>query len=216
MPDLGPCVQVVWALQRPARPGHQSTPAPKPMIAWTSLLLPALLAAVAVFFASSIIHMVLPWHKGDYKGFKNEDEVRAVINRHRPAPGQYMVPYCTDGKQARAPEMLAKYQEGPVGNFYVRPSGNFKLGAFLGAWIAYCLVLSLVVGYLARAVLLPGADFMRVLQVVGVASWLGYAFGEPTASIWKGQAWGSTVRYLIDGLVYAGLSGAIFAALWPS
>jgi len=28
--------------------------------------LPILLSAVFVFVASSVVHMVLPWHKGDY------------------------------------------------------------------------------------------------------------------------------------------------------
>jgi hypothetical protein len=185
------------------------------MIAWTDLLLPALLSAIAVFFASSLLHMVLPWHKSDYKGFQNEGEVRAAVNRHKPGPGQYMLPFCSDPKQAQSPEQIAKYREGPVAVMYLRQPGDLKLGAFLGAWVAYSFVLSLVVGYLARAALLPGAEFMRVVQVVGVSSWLAYSFGEPTASIWKGQPWGTTTRFLIDGLVYAAATGLIFAALWP-
>ena len=36
------------------------------MTALSALWLPILLSAVLVFVASSIIHMVLPWHNSDY------------------------------------------------------------------------------------------------------------------------------------------------------
>ena len=37
------------------------------MIPLTTLWLPILLSAVIVFFASSIMHMVLSYHKSDYR-----------------------------------------------------------------------------------------------------------------------------------------------------
>jgi hypothetical protein len=45
----------------------------------TSLWLPILLSAVAVFVASSIVHMVMPWHKGDYQKVPDEDALRAAV-----------------------------------------------------------------------------------------------------------------------------------------
>ncbi len=51
------------------------------MNALLALWLPILLSAVVVFIISSILHMVLKgWHTSDYKGFANEDDVRAAIN----------------------------------------------------------------------------------------------------------------------------------------
>ena len=58
-----------------------------------SLWLPILLSAVVVFVISSLVHMVFKWHASDYKGFANEDAVRAAIRAGNPAPGQYVVPY---------------------------------------------------------------------------------------------------------------------------
>ena len=43
------------------------------MVSLTSLWLPIVLSAVIVFFASAIMHMVLNYHKSDYKKLANED-----------------------------------------------------------------------------------------------------------------------------------------------
>jgi len=49
------------------------------MVSLANLWLPVLLSAVIVFFASSIIHMVLPYHRSDYKKLPDEDNVRAAL-----------------------------------------------------------------------------------------------------------------------------------------
>ena len=55
-----------------------------------TLWLPILLSAVIVFIASSIIHMLLPWHRSDYPKVPNEDKVRdAGFDPARLPPGQY-------------------------------------------------------------------------------------------------------------------------------
>ena len=48
-----------------------------------ALWLPILLTSVIVFVASSIIHMVLPWHKSDYPETLNE---KRVLDALRPPP----------------------------------------------------------------------------------------------------------------------------------
>jgi hypothetical protein len=52
-----------------------------------ALWLPILLSAVVVFIISSLIHMVIKWHAGDYNALANEDAVRAAIRAGNPAPG---------------------------------------------------------------------------------------------------------------------------------
>ncbi|MFQ5717948.1 MAG: hypothetical protein ACE5IK_00225 [Acidobacteriota bacterium] len=51
------------------------------MIALTSLVLPILLSAVLVFVVSSIIHMVLPYHRGDFSQLPAEDDPEAHLRR---------------------------------------------------------------------------------------------------------------------------------------
>jgi hypothetical protein len=47
----------------------------------TSLWLPILLSAVLVFVVSSIIHMMTPWHKGDYPKVPDEDRVMEALRQ---------------------------------------------------------------------------------------------------------------------------------------
>ena len=49
------------------------------MVSLAALWLPIILAAVIVFIASSILHMVLPYHRGDYKKLPDEDKVSAAL-----------------------------------------------------------------------------------------------------------------------------------------
>ena len=186
------------------------------MVPWSALLLPAALSAVLVFIASSLIHMVIRWHKSEYRTFPNEDEVRAAIGRSSPAPGKYVVPFCEDGKQMATPEMQKKYADGPNVVMYVRENGPVQLGPFLGKWFLYSLVVSLLAAYLARATVAPGAEYLQVFQVVGAAAWLAYAWAIPSDSIWMGKRWSSTFVYMIDGLIYAALTAGAFAWLWPA
>ena len=43
------------------------------MVSLTALALPILVAAVLVFLASSVIHMVLPFHRSDWRRLPAED-----------------------------------------------------------------------------------------------------------------------------------------------
>ena len=57
------------------------------MTALSALWVPILLSAVIVFIASAIIHMVLPWHKGDYLALPNEDQIMSALRPLAIAPG---------------------------------------------------------------------------------------------------------------------------------
>ena len=102
--------------------------------------LPIVVAAVAVFISSSLIHMVFKWHNSDYHGLANEDEVRAAIRAGSPKPVMYAIPYCADFKQMGTPEMQKKLADGPVAWLTVRPNGMFGMGPMLGQWFVWNLV----------------------------------------------------------------------------
>ena len=63
------------------------------MTSLTSLWLPILLSAVAVFIVSSIVHMVLPHHRTDFAKLPAEDQVMSAIGQGATARGTYMFPY---------------------------------------------------------------------------------------------------------------------------
>src|SRR3954454_6483584 len=101
------------------------------MVPLTALWLPIVLSAVIVFVASSIMHMVLPYHRSDYVGLPDEDKVRAALRGLQ--RGRYIVPHCTHANM-KSPEVVAKYKEGPVGFITIFPNGSPNMGKFLGQW----------------------------------------------------------------------------------
>ena len=113
-----------------------------PTVSLGALWLPIVLSAVLVFAASSIIHMVLGYHQRDYTPLPNEDAVRAAIRSGNPPPKQYIFPYCANPKEMSSPEMQRKYVEGPVGVLNLRAAGVPGMGASLGQWFVFTLVVS--------------------------------------------------------------------------
>ena len=185
------------------------------MVSIAGLWLPIVVSAVFVFIASAIIHMFLGYHKRDYAKLPGEDKIAAAMRDEGVASGYYAVPHCTDTKEMSSPEMLEKYNQGPVGLFTVGPSGPPAMGKQFGLWFAFCLVIGVFAAYMAGRVLGPDADYLAVFRIAGTTAFLGYAASEPIASIWKYQPWSNTMRHVLDGLIYALLTGGVFGWLWP-
>ena len=179
----------------------------------SALWLPILLSAVIVFIASSIMHMLLPYHKRDYRKV-DEDKVLPALRAAGLSRGQYVFPYCTP-KDMKSPAMIEKYNQGPVGMITVFPSRPPALPKFLGMWFVYCLLISFFVAYLAAHTVAPGAYYLKVFRVVGTAAFLAYGFGTMSNAIWKGQTFSFTAKEVIDGLIYALLTAGTFGWLWP-
>jgi len=180
----------------------------------TVLWLPILLSAVIVFISSSIMHMVLPYHRSDYGQLPDEDKTLAAMRAAAVKPGLYVFPYCTH-KDMKSPALIEKRKQGPVGFMTVIPSGPPVMPKFLIQWFVYCLVIGCAVAYLAAHTVVAGASYMVVFRVVGTAAFLGYGLGNLSNGIWKGQPWSSVFKEVIDGLVYGLLTAGTFGWLWP-
>jgi hypothetical protein len=179
------------------------------------LWLPILLSGVFVFIASSILHMVLRfWHAPDCKGFTNEDEVGAAMRKGNASAGLYMMPYCTPEAMKDA-ATAEKFKTGPVAVIYLRKPGPMNMGAFLGQWFVFCLLVSFFCALLAVHALPAGAPHEHVFHLIGLAALLGYAFGVIPDAIWWGHPWRSAIKHIIDGVIYAVITGLTFAWLWP-
>jgi len=180
-----------------------------------SLWLPILASAAGVFVASSIIHMALKWHMPEYRGFANEDAVRAAVSASRPEPGQYVVPYCADHKLMRTPEFQKKFAEGPVGFMTVRANGFPDMGPTLGGWFLFNVVVSALVACIAATMLAPGAASGAIFTVTGLATLLAYGGGPTQLFIWMGKPGRAFATELLDAIIYAAITAGLFAALWP-
>ncbi|MBI2516832.1 MAG: hypothetical protein HYV95_07935 [Opitutae bacterium] len=181
-----------------------------------SLWLPILLSAVVVFVISSLIHMVLKWHASDYGRLANEDAVRDAIRTGNPTPGHYVVPYCADMKDMGSEAMMKKYTEGPVGHFTLGPTGALNMGKYLGQWFSWSLVIAAVAGYLAWRVSGLGHEHAaRAAKWAASITFIAHGFGTVTESIWMMRPWSSSAKYLLDSVLYAVGTAAVFYWLWP-
>lgn len=185
------------------------------MVSVVSLWLPVLLSAMAVFAASSVIHMFLNWHRHDFRQLPQEAQVRAALRPFNIPPGTYMTPFATGMEAMRSPEWQEEMKTGPVAHLTVIPNGMPNMGKALGQWFLYCIFVGVFVAYLTGIAFGPGADYLAVFRVAGTAAFMGYALGHPQDAIWMHQGWGSTLRSMGDGLVYGLLTGGVFGWLWP-
>jgi hypothetical protein len=184
------------------------------MVPLTALWLPILLSAVIVFIASSILHMVLPYHRSDYQPLPDEDKILPVLRAAGLKRGLYIFPFGTH-KDMKSPAMTEKYKQGPVGMMTVFPSGPPNMGKFMGLWFGYCLIVSAVAAFVAGPILRVGAHHHAIFHTVGLAAFLAYGVGTLSNGIWKGQPWSGVTKEVIDGLVYALLTAGAFTWLWP-
>jgi hypothetical protein len=184
------------------------------MVALTALLLPILLSAVIVFVASSIIHMALKYHQGDYHQLPDEEKFLTALRPSTLSPGLYNFPFCTHANM-KSPEVLEKFKQGPVGFLIVRPTGLVNLPQFLIQWFIYCLIVGIFVAYLAGHTVAAGAHYLAVFRVVGTAAFLAYGLGGLSNGIWKGLPWSMVLKEAFDGLLYGLLTAGTFGWLWP-
>jgi hypothetical protein len=185
------------------------------MVSLTALWLPITLAAVVVFIASSVIHMVLKYHSSEYRQLPDEVAILDAMRSAKTAPGFYSFPWAGTMKEMGSPEMAEKYTKGPVGIVNIRPSGPPAMGVALVQWFVFCIAVGIFAGYLASRTLAAGTHYLQVFRVVGCASFMAYSFAYFSDGIWKMKPWGMTLKHVFDGLVYALLTAGVFGWLWP-
>ena len=181
-----------------------------------SLWLPVIVSAVVVFFASSILHMVLKYHRADHQQLPGEDAIREALGKAALAPGVYFTPHCKDHKAVNEPANKAKFEKGPVAIVTVLPNGPPAMGKHLGLWFGLCLLVSFTAAYVARHTLTAQSDGLLVMRITGTVAFAGYVVSSITDSIWHGQPWSNTIRLMVDGIIYSFLTGLVFRLLWPA
>jgi hypothetical protein len=184
------------------------------MVALTALWLPILLSAIIVFGASSIIHMLLPYHRSEYHQLPDEDKLLAALRSAGLKRALYVFPFCTH-KDMKSPAILEKFKQGPVGMLTVFPSGPPNMGKFLGLWFGYCLLIGLFVAYLTGHTVAPGTPYLAVFRVAGTAAFMAYGLGPLVNGIWKSQPRSMCLKESFDGVVYCLLTAGTFGWLWP-
>jgi len=181
----------------------------------TTLWMPILLSAVFVFIVSSLVHMVLGYHAGDYQKLSNEDRVMDALRDLNIPPGHYMMPKASGMKDFKTEAFKAKMEKGPMMSMHVRGPG-MSMGASLVKWFVYCVVVGFFAAYLGAHTLPIDAPYLKVFQIVGCTAFMGYGLGLFQEAIWMGRSWRSTWAGVFDALLYALVTAGTFGWLWHS
>ncbi len=179
------------------------------------LCLPIIAAAIAVFIASSLIHMVFKWHNSEYRPLPNEDEVRRVLGSAGLTAGLYVTPHCTDMKDMQTEAVQQKFREGPVALITMRNAGAPAMGKCLLQWFLLTIVIAALGAMLALQAYGIAANPHHAGHFVGLFTMIAYGCGSVQESIWMGRPWSSTLKYLLDSFIYGFVSALVFWQLWP-
>jgi hypothetical protein len=159
--------------------------------------------------------MVLTYHRNDFHKLPREDEVLAALRPFEIPPGDYASPYAGSMKAMKDPAFAEKMKAGPVAFMTVAPSGPYSMGPSLALWFLYSILVSIFAAYVAGSALPPGASYLAVFRFAGCTAFAGYALALLQNSIWYKRNWGTTLKYVFDGLVYGLLTAGTFGWLWP-
>jgi hypothetical protein len=185
------------------------------MVPVTSLWLPILLSAVIVFVASSLVHMVLRYHRSDYGRLPAEDAILAALRDVNVPQGDYRFPWVGGPEGMKDPAYLEKRKRGPVGVLTVMKSGVPSMAPYFAKWFLLCVVVGVFSAYIAGRALGPGAPYLSVFRFAGCTAFVGYSLALWQISIWDGRRWSTTLKLNVDGLIYGLLTGGTFGWLWP-
>ena len=185
------------------------------MVPVLSLGVPIVVSAGIVFVASSIIHMVLPYHRNDLRKLPKEDEVMAALRRFNIPPGDYVVPHAGSPAGMKQPEFVEKMKKGPIVFMTLAPGGPPSMGKSLLLWFLYSVVVSVFAAYIAGRAVAPGAHYLEVFRFAGCSAFMAYSLALLQNSIWYKRNWGMTLKTMFDGLVYGLLTAGTFGWLWP-
>lgn len=185
------------------------------MVTIPSLWLPILLSAVIVFVVSSIIHMVLRYHRTDFGKVPSEDAVMEALRPFEIPPGEYAMPFGSSPADMKDAAFLEKRNKGPVALLTVVPSGPPSMGRELVQWFIYLILVGIFAAYIAGRAWQPDHEYWDIFRFAGAAAFGGYALALMQNSVWYARKWSSTLKSMFDGLIYAVLTGGTFAGLWP-
>ncbi len=186
------------------------------MVSIFSLWLPILLAAVLVFVASSVIHMLLKYHQSDFSPVPDEDGVMDALRPFNLPPGEYVIPHAVGRAERESEEFKDKANKGPVAFLNIFPNGMPEMGRSLVEWFIYCVIVGIFAAYIASRIVAPGGDYLEVFRFAGTTAFIGYSLALMQNSIWYKRSWSATLKSMADGLLYGLLTGGAFGWLWPS
>lgn len=188
------------------------------------LWLPILLSAAAVWVVAAVVWMALPHHKRDFIPLPDppstpgggEDRFMEHLRATGIPPGNYVFPdfHGGGGEAMKSEKVQTALKDGPVGHLSVWKTPLTMGDKMIATFVVY-LVVSILIAYLTRVALPGPASFAKVFQVTTTAGVLAYCFSFIPTSIWWGSYKRTIIANIFDGVLFAVITGAIFAWRWP-
>jgi hypothetical protein len=159
--------------------------------------------------------MVLPHHRGEYRGFPDEAGLRRVLGTHRLPPGQYFMPWLDDWSETASGDGRRRFEQGPVAFFTILPNRVPSISRHMLLTLVYYLLVS--TGIVAVLALLapPDAGYRDLFPPAAVIGLLAHGSAVIPEAIWYGKPWGNVLRSLFDAALYALLGAGAIAGAWP-
>ena len=155
--------------------------------------------------------MVLPHHKSDWSKLADEEALGRALGEMNVSAGQYMFPCYESSEEMKSEEFTKRMENGPWGTLAVW-GGKPSMGANIFRTFLFYLLVSLFIAYLSTLGLSPGAGFRPVFRFVFAAGVMAHCLAFiPSAICFKTRI----LNNIIDGCVYALLTGVIFGMMWP-
>lgn len=181
----------------------------------TDLWLPIIVSGVGVFIASALVWTALPHHKKEFAPVGNEAAVMDALRAGAITPGRYVTPFMGDRERMQTPEGKALLERGPIAYITVQRSGALNMGPMMLQSLGSATLIAVFVANIGWNALPPDASFHEVFHITAIATFMAYAMGTISESIWFGRPWKSLALNTVDSLLYAFVAGGIFAWLWP-
>jgi len=180
------------------------------------LWMPILLGTGLAWIASAVIHVVIKVHNSDYQALSNEEEVMNAVRNGSPKLGIHTMPYCKEMSEMKDPAVQEKFNKGPVAILTVFPNGLPNMAVLMPLQIGFFLLGCILIAYCATQVFTVGTEYMVVFRFVATVGFLTFGWAQVPMSIWYGHPWSTTIKYLVDGLIYGLVIAGSFAWLWPA
>ena len=175
------------------------------------LWLPIVATGLATHILCTLAWTALPHHKPEWTKIPVEDELQDLIQKQGVPAGQYIIPYCFGGPEAATPEFQQKQQK--CRGMLVLWSAPVSMPRAIGSTLAFFLVAAFTIAYLASLALKPGAEFGKVVQFVTTTALLTHCAAHFPHIFWFPR---KIAMELVDGVIFAVVTGLIFASLWPA
>ncbi|MFN0107211.1 MAG: hypothetical protein ACKVZH_00020 [Blastocatellia bacterium] len=180
------------------------------------ILLPGILAGLAVFVWSFISHMVLPLGEVGVKSVKtNEDVILSAMKAEMHEPGFYMLPG-VEMKTATAEQLAAqqtKWKTGPTAVVAYNPTGWDAMSpGQLMRQLLFQILCGLIAAFIVSATAASLVNRALMVMLMGAFAWLTVNvphwnwYGFP-ANFTLAQGADHLIGWLIGGLVIAWMIG---------